>query len=146
VKNMDPKVELLRRIPGLTGYRDRYLAQVATMMDELDYQPGEMLTREGMPGGQAFLIVEGEAEVTLRGEQLATVGAGEFVGEMALLDHSPRSATVTAVTPMRVLVMDPGSFWNLLGQAPVARRVAIDLARRLRELQSSPAYGAGDPR
>ena len=146
MRQLDPKVELLRKVPGLAGYRDKYLAQVATMMDELDYEPGDLLTREGMPGGQAFLIVDGEASVTLRGEELATVGAGEFVGEMALLDHSPRSATVTAVTPMRVLVMDPGSFWNLLGQAPVARRIAIDLARRLRDLQASPAYSAEQAR
>lgn len=141
MKQLDPRVEILRRVPGLAGYRDRYLARVATMMDELDYEAGETLTREGMPAGQAFLIVDGEASVTLRGEELATVGPGEFVGEMALLDHSPRSATVTAVTHMRVLVMDPGSFWSLLGDAPVARRVAIDLARRLRELQCSPGYG-----
>jgi CRP/FNR family transcriptional regulator, cyclic AMP receptor protein len=139
---VDPKVEVLRKVPGLAGFRDKYLGQLASLMDEVSYGPGETLTKEGATGSQAFLIVDGEAAVTLRGEQLATLGAGDFAGEMALLDHSPRSATVTAVTPMKVLVMHTSGFWSLLGQPTVARRIATDLAQRLRALQDAPSYEA----
>jgi CRP-like cAMP-binding protein len=142
VKAQDPRIALLRRVPGLAGYADRQLAQLAPMVDEADVAPGTILVREGKPGRQTFLIVEGQADVTLRGQYLERVGPGDFVGEMALLDNSPRAATVTAATPMRLLVMDPTSFASLLSQPAVSRRIATDLAGRLRRVEGAPTYEA----
>ena len=138
----DPKIALLRRVPGLAGYADRQLAQLAPLVDEATAEPGSILVQEGKPGRQTFLIVEGQADVTLRGQYLERLGPGDFVGEMALLDHSPRSATVTAATPMRLLVMDPSSFASLISQPSVSRRIATDLAGRLRRAEGAPTYEA----
>ena len=142
MKRQDPKIALLRRVPGLGGYADRQLAQLAPLVDEAELPAGTILMEEGRPGRQTFLIVDGQADVTLRGQYLNRLGPGDFVGEMALLDAGPRSATVTAVTPMQVLVMDPASFASLISQPSVSRRIASDLAGRLRRAEGAPTYEA----
>ena len=136
----DPKVEMLRRVPALAGYRDRQLAELARLVDELSLATGHVLTTEGRPGAEAFLIVEGEALVTVGGRAVARLGPGQFVGEMALLDHEPCSATVTATSPMRVLVMDPAAFSRMLEDTSMARRIARTLAERLRAVEAAPTY------
>lgn len=140
MRKSSSKVEMLRSIPSLAAYNDRVLAEIAPLVDEESLESGTVLTVEGQPGKQAFLIVEGEAAVSVGGELLATVGPGQFVGEMSLLDHGPCSASVTAISPMRVLVMDPRSFVTLLDNASMARRVARSLAERLRTTEGSPTY------
>lgn len=137
----DPKIEMLRRVPALAAYSDAQLASMAALVDELLLESGHVLTREGQSGREAFLIVDGEATVTIAGELVAVVGPGQFVGEIALLDHQPCTATVTAITPMRVLVMDPRSFSTLLSDASMATRMARALASRLRA-QETPATAA----
>jgi len=137
VKN-DPKVALLQGIPGLSGLPPAELTSLASLFDEACLDAGAVLAHEGEPGRELFLIVEGEAVVSLRGDALATVGAGEFVGEMTLFERVPRSATVTALTPVRVLVAGAGSFGTLLAHPVVLRRLATTLAQRLRAAQGSP--------
>ena len=139
VANTDPKVALLRSVPGLAGAGVRELCSLAALFDEAVVDEGELLAREGEPGRKLFLIVEGEVLVSLRGEAIATVGAGEFVGEMTLFERAPRAATLTALTPTRVLVAGSGSFGALLNQPAVLRRLAATLASRLRAAQASPA-------
>lgn len=139
------KIEMLRRVPAFAGFRDRQLADLAKLVDEVIFEPGIGLIREGRPGSQAFLLVDGEVEVTLGGNRLATLGRGQFVGEMALLDQSPCSATVTTTTVVKALAMDPGSFATMLDNASVARRVARTLADRLRTQEQAPIYAAGRP-
>lgn len=139
------KIEMLRRVPAFAGFRDRQLADLAKLVDEVIFEPGIVLIREGRPGSQAFLLVDGEVEVTLGGNRLATLGRGQFVGEMALLDQSPCSATVTTTTVVKALAMDPGSFATMLDNASVARRVARTLADRLRTQEQAPIYAAGRP-
>ena len=135
---IDPKVRRLRVVPALSALPDRALATLAPHFDDAIIEPGEPLVREGDTGRELFLIVEGEAVVSLRDHVLATVGAGEFVGEMTLFDRVPRSATVTALTPMRVLVAGARSFDTLRTHPAVLRHVATTLARRLRAAQGSP--------
>lgn len=105
-----------------------------------------MLIREGAVGAEAFLIVEGHADVVVAGKHVARVGPGEPVGEMALLDHSPRSATVTAVTPMRVPVLAAGSFASIVRQPVAGWRMAAVLAARLRQAEGAPTYDLPSPR
>ena len=136
----DPKIEMLRRVPALAAYRDRQLAELARLVDEMALSTGHVLTAEGRPGAQAFLIVEGEALVTVAGKYVATLGPGQFVGEMSLLDHEPCSATVTATTPMRVLVMDPAAFSTILEDTSMAKRIARTLSERLRAVEGAPTY------
>ena len=138
-KTLDPKVTFLRALTGFSGLRDRDLVSLASLFDEVRTEAGERLIREGEPGHELFLLADGLALVSLREEALATVGAGELVGEMSLLDPAPSSATVTALTPVRALVAGARSFGALLGRPEVMRLLALTLTRRLRASQGSPA-------
>lgn len=138
-KALDGKAASLQSVLGLTGLRARDLELLASLFDELHLDAGEALLREGQPATELFLIVDGEAAVSLGDHALATLGPGEFVGEMTLFDRAPCSATVTALTPMRTLVAGAQSFGALLDHPAVLRRLAATLARRLRTAQGSPA-------
>jgi CRP/FNR family cyclic AMP-dependent transcriptional regulator len=106
---------------------------LANISDELQVESGRVLMSQGDAGQEAFVIEEGAAEVVRDGQLLATVGPGSYVGELALIDAGPRSATVTATTPMRVLVIGTREFSTLLDEVPgLARRVLVSTARRLR--------------
>lgn len=140
----DPKIERLRSVPGLAGTSDKELARLIPYVDEAELPAGFVLMEEGKPGREAFVIVEGEAEVAVHGAVVAHVGPGEVIGEMALLDHSPRSATVVASTPLRVLVLDPVGFRSILRAPSVATGLATGLAKRLRDVEGGPTYENGD--
>jgi CRP/FNR family transcriptional regulator, cyclic AMP receptor protein len=127
------KLSLLRQVPEFKSCTDRELSELARLVDEVDVPEGHVLIREGEIGREAFVIIDGWAAVTIHGEPVAALGPGQFVGEMALLDHSPRSATVVAKTPMHVLAVSPKVFGTLVSTPTVGRGLARSLASRLRE-------------
>ena len=140
-KDRDRKVAALRRVALFRLCSDKELADIAGLADEASIKAGQVLTAEGKPGQECFVIADGSAEVTIRGEKIAIVGEGDAVGEMALLDTSPRSATVTALTDMQVFVLEPVAFGELLLRHPkVAKGMLVELARRLREQEHAPRY------
>jgi len=140
-KSKDQKIELLRNVPLFSACTKQELARIAALTDHVEIKAGTVLTREGEPGNEAFIIASGKAEATLRGERLNVLGPGSAVGEMALLDRSPRSATVTAKDDLHVLVLDPRSFGAMIDETPtVARKIMQALAQRLRELEKAPTY------
>ena len=131
----------LRAIPLFSACDDQELARIDGLVDEIEVSAGEVLTREGKPGGESFIIVVGEASVLLRDRSLARLTAGEFFGEMAVLTPGrPRSATVTAITPMRLLVLDPRSVASLIDISGVARTLIVTLVDRLRATEGAPSY------
>jgi len=132
VRTRDPKIDMLRSLPALSGYGDRELEQVGALLDAVEVSPGHVLMKEGGQATEVFIIVEGLATVSVRGQAVAKLGPGEFLGEMALLDLAPRSATVMAETPMRLLATDPRRFFQLADHPGVARTIASALAKRLR--------------
>ena len=134
------KVALLEQIPTLRGLSRKELAQVAGLADEIEVAAGRRLATVGETGREFFIIVEGEADVrTVRGRKVR-LGPGDFVGEMSLLDGEPRSATVEAVTPMRLLVIGHRDFWRMLSPAPVmTRKIMRALVRRVRDVEKGPA-------
>ena len=136
------KRDLLREVALFAHCSDKELKHIESLLDEATVPAGRQLIREGEVGAEAFVIVEGQASVSLAGERLGSLGPGDAVGEMALLDRqSPRSATVVAETEMRLFVLDPRSFSNLLDQHPqVTRQIAVGLARRLRDLEHAPTF------
>ncbi len=122
----------LQGVPFFSGLSKRELARVAQSADEVDVKEGEALAREGEFGQEFFVIADGTAEVTRDGAQLAKLGPGDFFGEMSLLGDDKRMATVTATSPMRVLVMTRGSFRSIDREMPeVHARVveAIEVRR-----------------
>ena len=108
----------LKDVPFFSSLSKRELTTVAQQMEEIDIPEGKQLVREGDFGHEFFLIVDGTAEVVRGGARIAERGPGEFFGEMALLDEERRTATVTAKSPMRVLVMTRQNFRALDSTAP----------------------------
>lgn len=132
----DAKLELLSGVSLFSTCSRRDLARIASLTDQIEVPAGKVLTRQGQPGRECFVIVDGKAQATIRGKGRARLGPGSFFGEMSLLDHGPRSATVTAESDMRLLVLDSRSFSTLLEDVPlVARRVLRVMAERLREAE-----------
>lgn len=128
----DAKVELISKVPLFGGLGKQQLAQVASIADEIDLPAGKALTREGERGREFFIVLEGEVEVHRNGRKLSTRGAGEFFGEIALISDIPRTATVTATTPVRALVIRDREFRALVEQMPsIALSVLSAVAERL---------------
>lgn len=133
LRNRSQKVELLRSVPLFAHLSNRHLAELAKHSEELRVDPGRVLAREGETGRELFVIASGKALVTRQGQQLASLGPGEFIGEMALLDGKPRSATVVAEEPMVLLVVGGREFKPLLQAVPsLAEALLASLATRLR--------------
>jgi CRP/FNR family transcriptional regulator, cyclic AMP receptor protein len=135
----DTKVEALRRAPLFEGLSRRELVQLARVSDDLEVPAGKVLCKEGDVGREFFVIIEGKVEVTRKGKRVTTRGGGDFFGEIALLEQTPRMATVTAKTPLRFFVLTRKDFRQLVDQNPsVERKVLRALARRVVELSSDP--------
>jgi CRP/FNR family cyclic AMP-dependent transcriptional regulator len=126
------KVELLKRAPLFAECSKSELAALATTADELDLREGAVLTREGAPGREFFVLIEGTVRVTRNGRKVAELGAGDWLGEIALLTESPRTATATATTPVRILVVTDRAFRQLVEKMPsIALKVLASVAERL---------------
>jgi CRP-like cAMP-binding protein len=132
VLRRNQKVDLLRRVPLFAQCSKRELAQIATIADEIDLREGKILTQEGRPGREFFVLLEGSADVTKNDRRVNRLGPGDFFGEIALISRSPRTATVTATAPVRTLVVTDRSFRRLLEEQPeIQRKVLEALAERL---------------
>lgn len=126
--------ETLRNVAFFEGFSDDELDRVAGLATEVDADTGAVLTEQGKPGQECFVILEGQSSVWVGGEFITTLGPGVTVGEMALISNRPRSATVKAETPMRLLSFDTGRFRTLLDEMPKAQRAIMALLEeRLRE-------------
>jgi len=110
---------------------------VARASDELTLPAGRQLCEQGQIGREAFVIVDGTAEVRRNGRKVATLGPGDCVGELALLDHGPRTATVTAATDLTVLVLGAREFAGIIDEVPpIAHKLLKSLASRIRDLDT----------
>jgi CRP-like cAMP-binding protein len=135
----DTKVQALRRAPLFEDLSRKELVQLARASEDLEVAPGKVLCNEGEVGQEFFVIIDGKVEVTRKGKRVAMRGGGEFVGEIALLEETPRTATVTAKTPVRLFVLTRKDFRHLVNENPsVERKVLRALARRVVELSGDP--------
>jgi CRP-like cAMP-binding protein len=138
-RGSDRKVKLLGKVPLFSECSDRELAKIASLADEIEVDEGTVLTKEGLPGRECFVVSEGRAKGTLRGKKLASYGPGDVFGEMSLLDNEPRSATIKAESDMVLFVVDSRSFWGLCEEAPsVTRKIMKSIAQRLRKVEKAP--------
>jgi CRP/FNR family cyclic AMP-dependent transcriptional regulator len=137
--SQDAKVQALKGAPLFEGLSRKELVQLTRVSEDLEVKPGKVLCKEGEIGHEFFVIVDGKVKVTRKGRSVATRSSGDFVGEIALLEEMPRTATVTAETPVRVFVLTRKDFRHLLNENPgVERKVLRALARRLAETSSDP--------
>jgi CRP-like cAMP-binding protein len=133
----DDKIERLQTVPLLRECTGRQLREIARITEVRELAAGTGLTRAGEPGDEFFLIVDGSARVDVPGGRSGRLSPGDFFGEMSLLDEGPRTATVTAETAIRVLVIKRRHFATLLREAPaLTMKLCATLARRVRDLEA----------
>jgi CRP-like cAMP-binding protein len=138
----DRKVQALRRTPLFSDLSKKELSALARMSDDMEVEAGTVLTREGETGREFFVIVDGQVEVTRNGKRVKRTGGDDFFGEIALIEDIPRTATVTAKTPLRLFVLTSRDFRHLVKESPsVESKVLRSLARRLLENCSDPGLG-----
>ena len=126
------KVDLLKRTPLFADCSKAELGALALTADELDLRQGTVLTKEGSAGREFFVLVEGTVAVTQKGKPVADLGPGDWLGEVALLTDVPRTATVTATSPLRVLVLTDRAFRQAVkGMPSIALKVLDKVGERL---------------
>ena len=137
--SQDTKVQALKSVPLFASLSRKELIQLERVCEDLEVEPGTVLCKEGEIGHEFFVLVNGEVQVIRKGRRVATLTGGDFVGEIALVTELPRTATVTAETPVRLFVLTRREFHAVLDQNPkVERKVLRALARRLAETSSDP--------
>jgi CRP-like cAMP-binding protein len=132
----DDRIERLESVPLFEACTRRQLKSIARICETFDAPTGTVLTRVGEPGEEFFLIVDGAVRVEVSPQKQVRLGAGEYFGEMSLLDGEPRSATVLAESGVRLLVIRRRSFHELLDKTPgIGRNLLVTLSRRVREAE-----------
>jgi CRP-like cAMP-binding protein len=132
---MDDKVAMLRSVPLFVGLDDDELKAVGAVAVEVDKPAGTELAREQTFGTEFYLILDGDVRIHRAGATLRHLGPGDFLGEIALIDHGRRSASATAETDCRLLVLGHREFHSLLDAQPDIRVHVLEaLARRVRQL------------
>jgi CRP-like cAMP-binding protein len=131
------KVEALARAPLFSELSKKELTALARLSEDVEIEAGRTLCKQGQVGREFFVIVDGQVEVTRDGRPVRRSGGDEFFGEIALLEEVPRTATVTAKTPVRANVLTSKDFRTLVKDSPtVERKVLRSLAQRLAELSN----------
>ena len=126
-------VGALANVPLFAGCSQRELQTIGRVVRDIPHKAGTVIAREGDPGVGLFVIVEGVAEVSIGGRKKATLGPGDFFGEIALLDGGPRTATVTAKTDVQLLGLTEWVFRGLMAEHPsIALKTLQQMATRLR--------------
>jgi CRP/FNR family transcriptional regulator, cyclic AMP receptor protein len=128
----DSKVKLIEKVPLFSKLSRKGLEDVAHLADELDLPAGKVMAKEGDRGREFFVLLDGEADVKKGDQSVNKMGAGDFFGEIALVTHMPRTASVTAIGDVRVLVITERDFNALLKRSPeISRGIAEALAERI---------------
>jgi CRP-like cAMP-binding protein len=129
----DTKADALARCPFFAGLSRGDLLELAKLTEDMEVEEGKVLTREGQSGSEFFVILDGEVSVTKNGQEIRTLGPGDFFGEIALLEDTPRTATVVAKTPLRFFVLTRQSFRSLLAHQPeIEQKLLAALEERVR--------------
>ena len=135
----DTYLEHLSQVPMFSVCSKKELTLIMRRSQERTVAAGTKLTEEGKPGDELFIIFEGECRITRNGKRVTDLGPGDFFGELALLDKPVRDATITATSPMTVLVVRRREFEVLLIEVPsIARKLLRALAQRLHSLDALP--------
>jgi len=126
--------ELIRQVPLFSGLDKREIQGLASTMKQRDFDAGDTIASEGSTGIGFFIIDEGEATVSVQGEEVRTLKHGDYFGEVALIDDGARTATITAKTPLKAYGITSWEFRPLVeNNASLAWKMLQTMAKRLRE-------------
>jgi CRP/FNR family cyclic AMP-dependent transcriptional regulator len=132
----DQKLERLRRVPIFSGLGGRELEAIGALVDDIDLPAGRALTRQGEPGHEFFIVVDGTVRIERDGRTLTSLGPGDFLGEIALIDGRPRSATAVCEVDSHLLVLGHQQFLSLMADFPAIQlKVLGALAERVRRVE-----------
>jgi CRP/FNR family transcriptional regulator, cyclic AMP receptor protein len=141
---MSATVDSIREIPLFADLSTRALKQLADSMSERSFAPGEVVVSEGTGGVGFFVILEGRARVTQGGEDRGTLTAGDYFGEMALIDGDDRAASVVAEDALRCAAITMWNFRPFVKEHPdVAWSLLTAMVKRVREAQARRTVAAG---
>jgi CRP/FNR family transcriptional regulator, cyclic AMP receptor protein len=136
--SQDARIRHLQRVPLFRGFSEDERRRVAELSEIVEVPAGTVVTQMGEPGDSFFVIIDGTVAVRTPIGAGSQLQPGDFFGEMSLLDGEPRSATITATTDVRLLIVDRSHFWRLLDETPeLVRRILMLLSRRLRRLEQT---------
>jgi trk system potassium uptake protein TrkA len=135
--DIDERIALLRGVWLFSACDDDELSRIAALSRPREIAAGTDVTRQGDEGDEFFVVVEGDASAAVDGDEVGTIGAGGFFGEMALIDGGERVATVTATTAMKVLVLDRHDFNEMLAIAmpEVTPKLLAVMGARMRAIE-----------
>jgi len=137
----DTYLEHLSTVPLFAACSKKDLQRIARASDEVEIPAGRTIMKQGDIGRECFVLVEGKVRVDRNGRKVASKGPGAYFGELSLLDKGPRTATVTAETPVTVLVLGPREFSAVLDEVPqLTHKLLIALAQQVRSLDEK-AFG-----
>ena len=132
--------ELIRRVPLFQGLDDKHIDTLSRTFSERTFPAGKVITSEGGAGVGFFVIEDGEASVTVGGEERRVLRGGDYFGEVALIDEGPRSATITARSDVKCYGLTPWQFRPLVEEnASIAWPLLVSMAKRLREIEARQA-------
>jgi len=131
--------DLLASVPLFEGLAKKELASILDAAKDMHVPAGKPIVEQGQSGGVGFhLILEGRCKVVVHGEEVASLGRGDYFGEMSLIDGGPRSATVVPDSDVRTLSLTSWTFLPLLDENPsISRKLLIEMSRRLRAAERS---------
>jgi CRP-like cAMP-binding protein len=128
------KLNALTSVPLFSDCSKRELGHIVKVSRTIEVEPGTVIVDQGQMGAEAFIILEGEVTVRRGGRKIASLGIGDVVGELSLLDHGPRTASVVADGDAKLLVLAQNEFRDVLHQHPsIAFKLLGTLAERIRE-------------
>lgn len=128
----------LKTIPIFSELSKKELKTVSRLMTQIDVKQGRALTRQGEVGREFMIILEGTAVVRRNGRKIATLGPGDFLGELAVLSGAPRTADVVATSDMSLETLNRREFMSLLDEsAAIAKKVLVGAVKRLHDLETS---------
>ena len=124
---------MLKKVPLFADLDNRELEQIAGSMRERKFRAGDTVTQEGAGGVGFFVVQEGQADVTVAGEAKGSIGPGDYFGEIALINESPRTATITARTDLLCYGMTPWDFRPLVeSNSAIAWKLLTAMAEKMR--------------
>ncbi len=127
------QLESLKNVPLFSGCTKKELEKVAKAADEIEMKEGTLVVDQGQTGREAFVILQGDVIIRRNGRKIASLGTGDVVGELSLLDHGPRTASAVCATDCTLLVIDQRRFIGVLEDVPtIAHKLMASLASRIR--------------
>ena len=134
-------VDHLRGIHLFQGFARRDLEKIARVSEVVDMPAGTVLTEEGSPGHEAYVLLEGEVIIKRNGRKVSELSQGSILGELSLLDKGPRTATAICETDCRLLLLTQPTFLGVVDQVPaLSQKLLASLAGRIRDLDRQ-TYG-----